>query len=138
VHTTPHVIYAGLVPYGKRLVEIYATADILAIPSRNETFGLTVLEALASGIPVVAINHGGPANLLYPGFGSLAAPGDPIDFAAKLASVLEDATMRYRCWTYVEQYFSWGKTFGMLLDIYDNLHKTTRPVWRETRLQHDA
>jgi alpha-1,6-mannosyltransferase len=138
VRTTPHVIYAGLVPYGKRLAEMYATADILAVPSRNETFGLTVLEALASGIPVVAINQGGPVNLLYPGVGSLAAPGDPVDFAEKLASVLEDTTMRHRCRTYVEQHFSWDKTFGKLLDIYDNLHKAPRPVWRETRMQHDA
>jgi glycosyltransferase involved in cell wall biosynthesis len=129
---TPHVMYEGLVPYGKRLAEMYASADILALPSRNETFGLTVLEALASGIPVVAINQGGPSNLLYPGVGSLAAPGDPVDFATKLASVLEDTTMRHRCRTYVEQYFSWEKTFVKLLDIYDNLHKAAHPAWRQT------
>ena len=126
--TTPHVVYEGLIPYGKRLAEIYATADILALPSRNETFGLTVLEALASGIPVVAINQGGPSNLLHPGVGTLAAPANPVDFAEKLASVLADATMRYRCRMYVEQHFSWDKTFVKLLDIYENLQRTARPV----------
>ena len=130
VRTTPHVQYEGLVPYGQRLAEVYATADILALPSRNETFGLTVLEALASGIPVVAINQGGPANLLHPGVGTLAAPGDPVDFAEKLASVLADTTIRHRCRTYVEQHFSWEKTFVTLLDIYENLQKTARPVLR--------
>ena len=128
--TTPHVVYEGLIPYGKRLAETYATADILALPSRNETFGLTVLEALASGIPVVAINQGGPSNLLHPGVGTLAAPGNSVDFAEKLASVLADTTMRHRCRTYVEQHFSWDKTFVKLLDIYENLQRSTRPVMR--------
>jgi alpha-1,6-mannosyltransferase len=128
--TTPHVVYEGLIPYGKRLAETYATADILALPSRNETFGLTVLEALASGIPVVAINQGGPSNLLHPGVGTLAAPGNSVDFAEKLASVLADTTMRHRCRTYVEQHFSWDKTFAKLLDIYENLQKTAHPVMR--------
>jgi glycosyltransferase involved in cell wall biosynthesis len=130
VRMTPHVRYEGLVPYGQRLAEMYATADILALPSQNETFGLTVLEALASGIPVVAINQGGPSNLLHPGVGTLAAPGDPADFAEKLASVLADTTMRHQCRTYVEQHFSWEKTFVALLEIYENLHRTTRPVLR--------
>jgi alpha-1,6-mannosyltransferase len=134
VRTTPHVVYEGLMPYGERLAEMYATADILALPSRNETFGLTVLEALASGIPVVAINQGGPSNLLSPGIGALAAPGDPVDFAEKLASVLEDTTMKQRCRMYVEQHFSWDKTFGKLLDIYENLHKAVRPVLSETSM----
>jgi alpha-1,6-mannosyltransferase len=130
VRMTPHVRYEGLVPYGQRLAEMYATADILALPSRNETFGLTVLEALASGIPVVAINQGGPSNLLHHGVGTLAAPGDPVDFADKLASVLADTTMRHRCRTYVEQHFSWEKTFVTLLDIYENLQKMAPPVLR--------
>jgi alpha-1,6-mannosyltransferase len=119
--TTPHVAYEGLIPYGERLAEMYGTADILALPSRNETFGLTVLEALASGIPVVAINQGGPSNLLHPGIGTLAAPGNPADFAEKLTHVLTDTTIRHRCRTYVEQHFSWDKTFVKLLDIYENL-----------------
>jgi alpha-1,6-mannosyltransferase len=128
VQSTPHVIYEGLVPYGKRLAEIYAAADILALPSRNETFGLTILEALASGLPVVAINQGGPSNLLHPRVGALAAPGDPVDFAEKLACLLGDKTRAPHCRTHVEQHFSWDKTFMKLLDIYENLHKAASPV----------
>ena len=115
-------------PYGKRLAEIYSAADILALPSPNETFGLTILEALASGIPAVAINQGGPSNLLHPGVGALATPGDPVDFAEKLACLLEDKTMATHCRVYVEQHFSWDKTFGKLLEIYENLHKVACPA----------
>jgi alpha-1,6-mannosyltransferase len=126
VQSTPHTSYTGMVPYGKQLAEIYTTADLLAVPSRNETFGLTILEALASGIPVVAVNQGGPSNLLHAHVGALAIPGDPVDFADKLARVLADKTLAPQCRPYVAQHFSWDLTFAKLLDIYENLHKTMR------------
>ena len=128
VQRTPYATYTGLVPYGRQLAEIYATADILAVPSRNETFGLTILEALASGIPVVAVNQGGPSNLLHPYIGALATPGDPVDFAEKVVRVLADKTMASQCRPYVAQHFSWDKTFVKLLNIYDSLHKTVCPA----------
>jgi glycosyltransferase involved in cell wall biosynthesis len=56
--------------------------------------------------------------------GALATPGDPVDFADKVARLLEDQTIAAHCRTYVEQHFSWDKTFMRLLDIYDNLQKT--------------
>jgi alpha-1,6-mannosyltransferase len=124
VQSTPHTSYSGLVPYGKQLAEIYAAADILALPSRNETFGLTILEALASGIPVVAVNQGGPSNVLHPRVGALAIPGDPIDFANQLVRVLADKTLARQCRPYVARHFSWEATFAKLLGIYDTLHKT--------------
>jgi alpha-1,6-mannosyltransferase len=121
VQSTPHTLYAGLIPYGIRLAEVYAAADVLALPSRNETFGLTMLEALASGLPVVAVNQGGPANLLQPWVGALATPGDPVDFAAKLAQILSDKPPAQSCRSYVAQHFSWYTTFGQLLGIYQTL-----------------
>jgi alpha-1,6-mannosyltransferase len=135
VHSTPNAFYAGLVPYGKHLAEFYAAADVLALPSRNETFGLVVLEALASGTPVVAVKQGGPSNLLHPRVGALASPGDPIDFAEKLASLLEDRTKASHCRVYVEQRFSWDKTFVKLLEIYENLYKSSRPTLGQTMIE---
>ena len=129
VRSTPHAFCAGLIPYGERLAECYATADVLALPSRNETFGLAVLEALASGIPVVAVQQGGPSSLLHPRVGALAMPGDPGDFAEKLQHVLEDQTIASHCRTYVTQRFSWDKTFTKLLSIYESLNQieSSRP-----------
>jgi glycosyltransferase involved in cell wall biosynthesis len=121
VRTTAHAAYAGMIPYGERLAECYATADVLALPSRNETFGLTILEALASGLPVVAVNQGGPTDLLHASVGTLAAPGDPVDFAEKLARVLLDKSLSQQCRAYVAEHFSWDKTFIKLLTIYDNM-----------------
>jgi alpha-1,6-mannosyltransferase len=128
VRSTPHAVYAGPVHYGERLAELYASADVLALPSRNETFGLVVLEALASGLPVVAVDQGGPANLLCPRVGALAVPGDPEDFADKVASILTGQTSALQCRAYVERHFSWEKTFARLLDIYEGLHQEVRMV----------
>jgi len=122
VRSTAHAVYMGMIPYGKRLAEIYAAADVLALPSRNETFGLTILEALASGIPAVAVKQGGPTDLLHARVGALATPGDPVDFAEKLAHVLGDKSLMQHCRAYVAEHFSWDKTFLKLLAIYDNLH----------------
>lgn len=128
VDATPHASYIGFIPYGKRLAELYADADVLAMPSRNETFGLAVLEALASGVPVVAVKQGGPTHLLPPHTGALATPGDPTDFAAKLSHVLGKKANPCHYRTYVEQHFSWQKTFARLLDIYENTLERARPT----------
>src|SRR5262249_30379246 len=121
VRTTAHAVYVGMIPYGEYLAERYATADVLALPSRNETFGLTILEALASGLPVVAINPGAPTDLLRARVGALAAPGDPVDFANKLVQVLGDKSLAQQGRAYVAEYFSWDKTFTKLLTVYDHL-----------------
>ena len=121
MRTTTHAVYVGMIPYGECLAELYATADVLALPSRNETFGLTILEALASGLPVVAINQGGPTDLLHARVGALAAPGDPVDFANQLARVLRDKSLAEQCRAYVAEYFSWDKTFMKLLAVYEQL-----------------
>jgi len=122
VRSTEHAVYTGLVPYGERLAEIYASADVLALPSRHETFGLNILEALASGIPAVAIKQGGPIDLLHTRVGALAVPGDPVDFAEKLAHVLADKSLAQHCRAYVAEHFSWDKTCMKLLAIYGNVH----------------
>ena len=46
---------------GEALAEIYAAADVFVFPSRTDTFGLVLLEALASGVPVAALSGGGAA-----------------------------------------------------------------------------
>lgn len=60
---------------------IYADADVVVVPSTDpEPYGLVVVEALASGTPVVATNHGGPPEILnetVPDSGTLVPPHDP-------------------------------------------------------------
>lgn len=66
-------------------------ADICVVPSRQEGFGLVILEAMAAGVPVVASRLDGPAELISDGInGYLAHAGDPGDLADKIARMLED------------------------------------------------
>ncbi|CED82388.1 Cytochrome b5 [Phaffia rhodozyma] len=51
---------------GSELAEIYASADVFAFPSFTETFGQVVLEALASGLPVVGLDAEGTRDLVQP------------------------------------------------------------------------
>jgi glycosyltransferase involved in cell wall biosynthesis len=72
--------------------DVMADLDVLAFPSiEPESYGLVLVEALASGTPVVATNHGGPPEIVaraVPGAGLLVPPGDPAALAAALLDLL--------------------------------------------------
>lgn len=59
----PRVRWLGILPRNK-LAQVYATADVFVMPSRSETFGLVMLEAMACGTPVVAFPVDGPLEVL--------------------------------------------------------------------------
>jgi alpha-1,6-mannosyltransferase len=115
----PRITFLGSLEYGERLARAYATADVFTLPSPNETFNLALLEALASGIPVVGTRQGGPVDLVHPSVGALAEPGNAADFAAKVEKVVAGKHEHlHACREYVEQNFSWARTFERLLSIY--------------------
>ena len=59
---------------GEALASIYAEADVFVFPSRTDTFGNVILEALATGVPVAALPVPGPIDILgKPGLGALHA-----------------------------------------------------------------
>ena len=74
--------------HGMDLARVYASADAFLFASRTDTFGQVVLEAQASGLPVVAVAEGGPLSLIEHGETGLLAPADPRALADALLSVL--------------------------------------------------
>ena len=54
---------------GEALADIYASADVFVFPSRTDTFGIVMIEALASGLPVAAFPVPGPIDVVVPGSG---------------------------------------------------------------------
>lgn len=90
----PGGVFAGFVT-GDDLGRAYASMDAMFNPSITETFGNVTLEAMASGLPVVAADATGSASLVVDGeTGRLIAPGDVEGFAAALADLARDARMR--------------------------------------------
>ena len=59
----PHVRFVGP-KFGKELARYYAASDVFVFPSRTDTFGLVILEALASGLPVAAYPVQGPIDIV--------------------------------------------------------------------------
>lgn len=66
----PTAVFLGPLA-GEPLAEAFANADVLVFPSRTDTFGLVILEALASGVPVAAYPVPGPRDILTPNTGAL-------------------------------------------------------------------
>jgi glycosyltransferase involved in cell wall biosynthesis len=95
-------VAAALAPLGDRvafagalgeeeIAERLAAADLFIWPAINEAFGMALLEAQASGLPVVAGNSGGVAAVVADGkTGLLVPPGEAPAFAAAVRSVIED------------------------------------------------
>lgn len=78
-----------------RLADLYADSDLFVFPSPTETCGLVALEAMASGLPVIAADQGGVLENLRPGVNGLLAPaGDAAAFATAAAELLEDPERR--------------------------------------------
>jgi glycosyltransferase involved in cell wall biosynthesis len=84
----------GAVPRA-RIPALLAAADLFALPSRNEAFGIVALEARAAGLPVVAMRDGGAADLVEHGREGLLATDDE-EFGAHLRTLVADAPLRRR------------------------------------------
>jgi len=108
---------------GERLAALYALADVCAVPSMTETFGLVALEAQAAGTPVVASAVGGLVDTVADGqSGRLVDGRDPDDFATALAEVLGDEGLRRRLGEAARERaagFTWSLAAERLLHLYD-------------------
>jgi glycosyltransferase involved in cell wall biosynthesis len=88
------VVFAGFL-VGEELATAYASADIFLHCSITETFGLVVLESMASGVPVVARDEGGPSDIVQDGKTGFLTPPDDLDaFVNKVVLLAEDASLR--------------------------------------------
>jgi len=108
-----------LPPQGAGLVEVYRAADVVAVPSHNESFGLVALEAQACGTPVVAARVGGLPVAVADGRSGLLVPGhraeewaDALRAAIGRRDELGEAAVAHA------RAFSWNRTSDALLATY--------------------
>ncbi|WP_373182030.1 glycosyltransferase family 4 protein [Halomonas campaniensis] len=85
-----------LAGFRRDLPRLFEALDIVCVPSRNEAFGLTVIEAMAAGKAVIGSDSGAIPELLDAGTGRLAAPEDADAWSAAMAELAGDAAVRAR------------------------------------------
>jgi len=92
----PSAVFLGT-RYGDDLARIYASLDVFVHTGPFETFGQTIQEAAASGLPVIAPAAGGPLDLVADGVtGFLVPPCDGGALAATAGKLVADPALRYR------------------------------------------
>lgn len=86
------VIFTGALPF-ETLVNVYTSADLFVFSSLTETQGLVLIEAMASGIPVVAVAANGVQDMVDHGVNGILTSCDIQEFAGAIRLILEDKQM---------------------------------------------
>ncbi len=92
----PEAVFTGYLA-GEELATAYASADIFLFPSTTDTFGNVIIEAQASGLPVIVSDLGGPKELVEPGVNGFVTKAlNVADFAGAIRTLVTDAELRRR------------------------------------------
>jgi len=112
------VEFAGRL-HGDSLSRCYRRADCFVLPSLKESFSMSLLEAMASGLPVVAARTGGIPELVEDGInGRLVTPGDSEALAEGLAWILKSGKRRQRIGRANRQKVCAGYSWSRIVEAY--------------------
>ena len=113
---------------GREKLGFLQRADIFVLPSRNESFGIANLEAMASGLPVVSTRTGAIPEYLESGVhGLLVDPGDAQGLAAALRRLIADADLRARLGAAAQRRardYDWSVVAAAVEALYERLLQT--------------
>ena len=116
------VVCAGYIPY-EQLSSIYRAADVFVFPSFTESFGHPMVEAMASGLPVLAADT--PTNREVCGTGGIFFDTfDPNDCAKQLHDLIADSPFRSKLALHAQQHaqnFSWEKHVKELVEVFEQV-----------------
>ncbi|WP_419660794.1 glycosyl transferase, family I [Desulfosarcina variabilis str. Montpellier] len=117
---------------GEALAEAYASSDIFVFPSTTDTFGNVVLEAQASGLPVIVTDQGGPAENMIAQTTGLAVKGDCVEsLTAAMQTLITDDAKRRRMGQAARQYMenrSFEAAFDKTWEMFGNVNTTKQAV----------
>ncbi|MFE5294469.1 D-inositol-3-phosphate glycosyltransferase [Isoptericola sp. NPDC056618] len=129
VGVTDHLDVRPPVPR-EELVDYLRAADVVAVPSHNESFGLVAAEAQAAGTPVVAAAVGGLQTVVVDGTSGVLVPDHgPWTWARELGDLLADDERRARLAAgarRASERFSWDRAAAAMLDVYAQAAKVHR------------
>jgi glycogen(starch) synthase len=127
------VRWTGFVPEAE-LAALYRRATVYLHTGQRESFGLSVLEAAAAGLPVVAVDEGGPRDILDGGRLGRLAPADPAALAEAVAALLADpagtAALARAAAAAVMARFRWEAGAEALVAAVRSLPRSAHPVRR--------
>jgi glycosyltransferase involved in cell wall biosynthesis len=117
----PNALFTGELPHAD-VARAMASADVFLFPSRTDTAGNVVLEAQASGLPVIVSDHGGPRENMRPGeTGFMCHGDDPEVMGERLCRLVADEALRRRMGDAARQYAlgrTWERALAPLFDTY--------------------
>lgn len=115
-----YVKFLGFISEDKHLY--YNSADVFILPSRNESFGIVLLEAMACGTPVIASNVGGIPDIVKHGKNGLLFESENVDdLTRKIILLLKDKTLRHEMsmkGLETAKSFSWEKVAMETFNVY--------------------
>jgi mannosylfructose-phosphate synthase len=135
------VIFHDYVP-DEQLADFYRAADVFALSSRYEPFGMTAVEAMACGTPTVVTTEGGLWEQVTWGLEALYAnPFDPESFGHTLANVLRHREISSQLARYGSQkaraHFTWTGIAHQLLRLLHHRHSVRLPARLERHLEEE-
>jgi glycosyltransferase involved in cell wall biosynthesis len=120
--TLPDAIFTGYLK-GKELATAYASADVFAFPSTTDTFGNVIIEAQASGVPVIVSDSGGPKELVEDNVNGLITKSHDVeDFSRAIRELVVDPARRERMGSRARQSVidrTWPAAFRKFWSITD-------------------
>ncbi len=105
----------------QQMVKLFNIADVVAVPSKFEAFGLIAIEALACGTPVIASNVEGLSQTVNEQIGYLIEPGDHKTLAEKITAFIKERfkdKVRNKASAYIRENFSWSTTVSNVEKVY--------------------
>jgi phenylacetate-CoA ligase len=131
------VRFAGFVPESD-LPAVYAAADIYVHTGVQESFGLSVIEAAAAGLPVVAVAEGGPCDTVQEGRTGLLVPSTPEAVAAGLTSLAthptDAAAMGQAGAAFIASTYQWEQGAAVFLRVLADRQGRIRAARRPARM----
>ncbi|MFQ5821066.1 MAG: glycosyltransferase family 4 protein [Candidatus Heimdallarchaeota archaeon] len=119
------IVFTGYVPE-KDVPKFYSACDAIVVPSFQESFGITILEGMATAKPIIAAKAGGIIEFVKNGEnGLLFDPKNPVDLTKAVMRIKDNLKLARRISTQarkmVEKNYSWSVITQKILKIYDKL-----------------
>ena len=125
-HLPGYAVFLGHVRDRSMLAMLYANADIFVHPNPHEPFGIAPLEAMASGLPLLAPNEGGVTSYASPA-NSWTVPAKVETFAAAVHEIIgnrQRASEKTQRALETAATCSWQRVADGFLDLYDDMHRS--------------